>query len=197
MLVKPDALGFDEVTASCLVKVPIGTGVQAVEGVQTAGYNIHCGVLEARSDLNASLHVHTDAGMAVAAQQDGLLPITQTALRFYKHLGMHAFEGFASALEERQRIGKDLGPFKAMLMLNHGLLTAGRSVCEAFVLMKFLVTACEVQLRVQASGASYNTPVEETCLNTARAWNAPQRPHSAEWSYLLRTLDKIDPSYKS
>ena len=197
MLVKPNDLTFEEVTASSLVKVPIGLGNANPEGVQSAGYNIHCGVLEARRDLNSSLHVHTEAGMAVAAQRDGLLPLGQTALRFYKHLGFHAFEGFASQQDERERIGSDLGPFKAMLMLNHGLLTCGKSVCETFVLMKFLVTACEVQLRLQASGAPYQTPPEAVCLDTARTWNASDRERPAEWPAMLRMLDRIDASYRN
>ena len=197
MLVKPNDLMFEEVTASSLVKVPIGLGHANPPGVQAAGYNIHCGVLEARPEINSSLHVHTEAGMAVAAQRDGLLPLGQTALRFYKHLGFHAFEGFASHREERERIGRDLGPFRAMLLLNHGLLTCGKSVCEAFVMMKFLVTACDVQLRLQSSGASYQTPPEEICVSTARTWNASDRERPAEWPAMLRMLDRVDPSYRN
>jgi ribulose-5-phosphate 4-epimerase/fuculose-1-phosphate aldolase len=196
-LVKPNDLTFEEVTASSLVKVDLVKGPEDPSSIQASGYNIHTGVLLARPDINASLHVHTDAGMAVAAQRDGLLPLSQTALRFYKHLGMHDFEGIATEEEERHRIAKDLGGFKAMLLLNHGLLTCGKSVCEAVVLMKFLVTACEVQLRVQASGAPTITPPEEICLATARRWNAADRDRPAEWPAMLRMLDRLDASYRA
>jgi ribulose-5-phosphate 4-epimerase/fuculose-1-phosphate aldolase len=195
-LVKSNDLTFEEVTASSLVKIDLVKGAEDPSSIQASGFNIHTGVLLARPDLNASLHVHTDAGMAVAAQRDGLLPLSQTALRFYKHLGLHSFEGIATEEEERYRVAEDLGSFKAMLLLNHGLLTCGKSVCEAIVLMKFLVTACEVQLRIQASGAPVVTPSEDVCLATARRWNEADRDRPAEWPAMLRMLDRIDTSYR-
>jgi ribulose-5-phosphate 4-epimerase/fuculose-1-phosphate aldolase len=196
-LVKPNDLTFEEVTASSLVKIDLEKGAEDPGAIQASGFNIHTGVLLARPDVNASLHVHTEAGMAVAAQQGGLLPLSQTALRFYRHLGVHSFEGIATQEEERHRVAQDLGPFKAMLLLNHGLLTCGKSVCEAIVLMKFLVTACEVQLRVQASGAPTITPSEEACMATARHFNAADRDRPAEWPAMIRMLDRIDTSYRN
>ncbi len=195
-LVKPNDLTFEEVTASSLVKIDLEKGAEDPASIQASGFNIHTGVLLARQDVNATLHVHTEAGMAVAAQQGGLLPLTQTALRFYKHLGVHSFDGVATDEEERYRVAQDLGPYKAMLLLNHGLFTCGRSISEAIVVMKFLVTACEVQLRIQASGAPFIIPSEEACMATARHFNAADRDRPAEWPALLRMLDRIDTSYQ-
>ena len=196
-LVKPNELGFDEVTASSLVKVHIEHGpVDPKQEIQVSGYNIHTAVLEARSDIGAVLHVHTEPGMAIAAQRDGLLPLSQTALRFYKHIGRHEYEGFAEDKDERQRIARDLGRFKSLLMVNHGLLTCGRDVCEAFVLMKFLIAACDVQLRIQASGAPTVQPPEDVCFKTAERWNDPNRYRPAEWPALLRFADRHDPSFR-
>lgn len=133
-------------TASNLVKVDIdGNSLDDVPlDINPAGFVIHSAIHKARSDASCVFHTHTRAGVAVSAQARGLLPISQHALRFYNRIGYHAFEGIALDLAERERLVKDIGSHNVLILQNHGLLTCGKSVKEAFELMYYLDMACKI-----------------------------------------------------
>ncbi|MFA5120962.1 MAG: class II aldolase/adducin family protein [Zavarzinia sp.] len=173
---------FGEMRPDTLVKIDhegraVGGEVVGGEAGETgrvnrAGFVIHSAIHAARPDLACVIHTHTAAGVAVAAQEQGLLPISQQALKFYGHLAYHDYEGIALDLDERQRLVRDLGPaHKAMILRNHGLLAAGRSIPEAFSTIYMLETACQIQVKAQAGGATLHIPSEEVCRRTAAQYN--------------------------
>lgn len=197
-LVKPAAIRFSEVTASNLIKVSVAGERRdaAPLPADQAGINIHGAVYEARPDVHAVHHSHTIAGMTIAAQKDGLLPLSQHALRFYDQLAYHAYEGIALASEERVRLKRDLGgAARGMILRHHGLLTAGRSVAEAMVLMYYLDLACQIQVKAQASGAALTTPAPEVCREIARQIEGNGLTGDEEWPALRRLADTLDPAY--
>lgn len=199
-LINPYGLMFSEVTASNLVKVDRdGTILESAgHGVNQAGFVIHGAIHMARPDVACVLHCHTRAGMAVACMEDGLLPITQFALQFYDRVAYHAYEGVALELGERERLIADLGDRHVMILRNHGLLTAGRSVAEAFILAYYLEKACQVQVAAMASGAKLVIPPPEVCELTARQFDeGPEGSGLGEWPTMLRLLDRVAPDYKT
>ena len=133
--------------------------------------------------------------MAVSAQRDGLLPLTQKSLRFYDRTGYHDYEGLALDLDERRRIAASLGAHKALILRNHGLLTVGASVTEAFTVMRGLEFACQAHIAAQSGSAPLVTPPPEVCEHTARQFEANSDPGGREWPAFLRLLDRLDPSY--
>src|SRR3989440_3268564 len=137
---------YSEITASSLVKIDLDGEIvwkpDTDYGINKSGYVIHGAIHRARGDVACVLHTHTRAGMAVAAMKCGLLPLSQTAIRFVGHIGYHDYEGPAVGLRERQRIVKDLGPHDALIMRNHGLLTCGASIPQAFHTMYQLELSC-------------------------------------------------------
>jgi ribulose-5-phosphate 4-epimerase/fuculose-1-phosphate aldolase len=141
--------------------------------------------------LKCVLHTHTRAGIAVSAMNCGLLPLSQTSIRFHGHIGYHEFEGPAIDLEERERIVKDLGPHNALIMKNHGLLTCGPSVPEAFNLMYQLEQSCRSQVDAMAAGKELNVPGENVLAHTAHLYQpGTRRPYGVlEWPAMLRLLD--------
>ncbi len=196
LLINPYGLMFDEITASTLVKIdkegnivddPTGLGINH------AGFVIHGCVHEARPEINCVIHTHTRAGCAVSAQKGGLLPISQHALRTYGMLTYHDYEGIALELDERTRMAADLGKTsKAMVLRNHGLLTLGDSVGEAFELMYYLDTACQIQIDALAGGRVEARLIDE---QTARkGFEQFKGPGGAEvnkaWQALLRMLER-------
>jgi ribulose-5-phosphate 4-epimerase/fuculose-1-phosphate aldolase len=210
-LINPYGLMFDEITASSLVK--IGLDGHAVEPspypVNPAGFVIHSAIHGARGDAQCVLHTHTKAGCAVAAQQDGLLPVNQMSLEFYGKVAYHDYEGIALDLDEQARLVRDLGDKPVMILRNHGLLTVGRDPQQAFLRMYYLEKACEIQLTAQAGGQALVIPPKEVCEHAERQFNAPAVPSSdgrtlvdesgydLAWSALLRLLDRLDPGYKN
>ena len=199
-LLNPYGLLFEEVTASNLVKIDIDGNVveDTAYTVNPAGFTIHSAVHRARSDINCVLHTHTRAGMAVAATERGLLPLSQMALQFYGRLAIHEYEGIALDLDERDRIARDLGDKKAMILRNHGLLTAGATVAEAFSLMYYLERACEIQISALSMGEALVEPSPEVCERVARQYEGDGEPGGErEWRALLRELDRSEPDYKS
>jgi ribulose-5-phosphate 4-epimerase/fuculose-1-phosphate aldolase len=199
-LINPYGLLFHEITASSLVKIDLDGNPIDDPAAETnyAGFVIHSAIHAAREDVGCVLHTHTSAGMAVSAQVDGLLPITQHALRFYGHLAYHDYEGIALDLDERRRLVADLGDHRAMILRNHGLLTAGRTVPEAFHLMHFLERSCQAQVMAQAGGARLNLPNENVRRHTAGQFADYGRETPAghrSWPGLIRLLDKLDPGY--
>lgn len=199
-LINPFGLLFDEIQADNLVTVgPDGellddpTGL----GINRAGFVIHSAVHQARPDAVCVMHTHTLAGVAVSSLRDGLLPYTQHAARFYGRIGYHAYEGVAVDLDERARLVRDLGPHKALMLRNHGLLTCGASVGEAFELMFFLEFACRAQLQIQATGQPIAAPARDAIERAAATFDgAAGRSGPRLWQALLRKLDRTDPSYR-
>jgi ribulose-5-phosphate 4-epimerase/fuculose-1-phosphate aldolase len=199
-LINAYGLLFDEIRASDLVKIdhegnivddPTGLGVNQ------AGFVIHSAVHMARPEIACVLHTHTAAGIAISAQKQGLLPLSQHAMRFHGRLSYHDYEGIALDLDERQRLQANLGRNYAMVLRNHGLLTCGRTVREAFDTMYYLQRACEAQVVAQSGGAELVLPPVAVAEKVARQFERPNRPSDKkDWPALLRLLDRSDPSYK-
>ena len=140
-LINPYGMLYEEMTASSMLKIDLEGNVlfnTTEYGVNQAGFVIHSAVHAARHDVECIIHTHTRAGMAVSSMQCGLLPMTQTGMRFVGHLGYHDYEGPAIDLDEQKRLVRDLGTASTLILRNHGLLTAGTTVCEAFVVMHWL-----------------------------------------------------------
>ncbi len=188
---------FHEMQPSDLVKIdPSGRAVDDAmkygeQRVNVAGFTIHSAVHMARHDLACVIHTHTADGIAVSCLEEGLLPITQHALKFYGHLGYHAYEGIALDLEERERLVKSLGSHRAMILRNHGLLAAGRTIAEAFLNIYFLERACQAQVKALSGGRKLSMPPVEVCERTAAQFNREEGlAHSQmAWESALRLLD--------
>lgn len=192
---------WDEISASTLVKITIDGDIvddPTGYGINRAGYVIHSAVHRARADVDCVIHTHTQAGIAVSAQDQGLLPISQHAMRFTGNLAYHDYEGLALELDEQKRLVADLGMHKAMILRNHGLLTCGASVMEAFDYMYYLERACQTQISAMSGGAKLRIPPAAVAEKTANQFkNLPYKPKRPEWKAMLRMLDKTDPSYKN
>src|SRR4026209_723789 len=197
-LMKRHELLWTEVTASNLVKVDMHDDLDEKAGVNRPGFTLHGGVLKGRPDVNCAVHVHTETGMAIAGLTSGLRMVSQQAIRFYKRVGYHAYEGITEDFEERARINRDLGQNRAMIMHNHGLLTIGKSAREAFVLMKHLIDAADIQLKLEATGAEVIEVPPEVCAKTAEQYEHHDAGRgSHDWAAYLRMLDQIDTSYRN
>jgi len=199
-LINAFGLRFDEVTASNLVKVDgAGNVVGAVPApVNQSGFRLHAAVHKSRPDAACVMHLHHPAGIAVGMQEDGLLPLSPYALRFYGTLAYHDYEGIAMTPDEQARLVHDLGARPVMLMRNHGSLTVGRTIAEAFVLMETLDRACDVQLRAQAAGVPLRQPPDAICAKTHDQLLGDGAPEGVlEWPSLLRRLDAVSPTYRS
>lgn len=201
-LINPYGVLFDEITASSLLKVDLeGNVVGSQAALNPAGFVIHGAIHMARPELVCVLHTHTPAGAAVATQRDGLLPINQQALVIFDDVAYHDYEGAALNLGERERILSDLGDRRILVLRNHGLLTVGRSVGEAFVTMYRMERACRYQLAFQAAGAPAYPLPEEVRLRTIEqgrkiyGQGGFARP-GAEWESLVQRLDRKDSSYR-
>ena len=200
-LINAYGYAYEEVTASSLVKIDFdgkvvldsGTGY----GINRAGFVIHSAVHRARHDVGCVIHTHSPAGMAVSALACGLLPLTQNAM-FFGEIGYHDYEGPAVDLDEQARLVRDLGTGAALVLRNHGLLTAGSTVCEAFVVMHWLEKACQAQLMAMACNAPLNMPAAEVVKLTNDRYKPGQRRNitELEWPAMLRMLERRDPSYR-
>jgi ribulose-5-phosphate 4-epimerase/fuculose-1-phosphate aldolase len=199
ILFKRHDLLFEEVTASNLVKLDLnGKPVTESENINAAGFNIHGAVLRARPEINCTLHTHTIAGMAVAAWREGLLPVSQGAMRFYNRISYHEYEGLGENPAECARIARDLGPKnKAMILRNHGLLTCAESVAQAIFMMKQLVTSCEVQTMLLAMKGAPSMPPSEVCETTAQQWERYDEGGArANFPAYRRIVMREDPSLR-
>ncbi len=197
-LMKRHELLYTEVTASNLAKVSMDEDLDESAGVNRPGFTLHGGVLSARADVNCAIHVHTAAGMAIAGLKSGLRMVSQQAIRYYKRIGYHAYEGITEDFGERERINKDLGQNRAMIMHNHGLLTVGKTARESFVLMQHLLEAAEIQLMLEATGSELIEIPPEVCEKTAAQYEKHDSGRgSADWAAFLRMLDKIDRSFRN
>src|SRR5437773_5566510 len=165
-LMKQHALLWTEVTASNLVKVDMDEDLDERAGVNRPGFTLHSAILRGRADVNCAVHVHTRTGMAIAGLKRGLRMISQEAVRFFGSLGYHPYEGITEDFDERDRLIAHLGDNRAMIMHNHGVLTVGRTAREAFILMKHLLEAAEIQLAMHATGAEMIEIAPDICKKT-------------------------------
>jgi ribulose-5-phosphate 4-epimerase/fuculose-1-phosphate aldolase len=196
-LIKQHELLYTEVTASNLVKVSMDDDLDESSGVNRPGFTLHGGVLAARPDVNCAVHVHTETGMALAGLQHGLRMVSQPAVRFFNRIGYHDYEGITEDFGERTRINKALGKNRALILHNHGLLTVGKTVREAFVLMKSLLEAADIQLKMEATGGALIEIPASICEKTAHQYEHHDSGRgSADWPAYLRMLDGIDRGYR-
>ncbi len=197
-LINPFGLGFDEVRASNLVKVDVRGRIvgESPYRVNPTGFTIHGAVHAARPDAHCVMHLHTTAGIAVSMLRCGLLPLSQHAMRFYKNIAYHDYEGVALDPAEEKRLTKDLGQHKAMILHNHGTLTCGVTVAEAYVLMATLEKACVTQLAAMAASKDLVVPPEEVLdLAVSQLIDDSTPEGELEWPSLLRRLERDDPSF--
>jgi ribulose-5-phosphate 4-epimerase/fuculose-1-phosphate aldolase len=202
-LINPYGLMFDEITASSLIKIDAQGNKLDGSGfpVNPAGFTIHSAIHSARHDAQCVMHTHTLNGIAVSAQRGGVLPLSQQSIFVLSSLSYHDYEGVALRDEEKPRLVADLGPDNNYLMLrNHGLLTLGRSVADAFLAMYFFEAVCTIQVRAMAGGAEL-IPVDPRIIGTAaeqaRVATRGIGGGALAWPGLLRRLDRIDPSFRT
>lgn len=201
-LINPYGLRFDEVTASNLVTVDLDGTILRDEygaGINAAGFTIHSAVHAARPEIDCVMHTHTVAGVAVASMAEGILPLNQWSMQFFNRVAFHDYEGIALNLDERERLVADLGTRKSMILRNHGLLTCGGTVGEAFTLMYNLERTCKAQVAILSSGAPLNHVSPDLAEFTAQQYdNAtvnrgnPDVP-DPEWQAYLRLALKLYP----
>ena len=198
-LINPFGLAFDEITASSLVKIDMDGNKlsDSPYPVNAAGFVIHSAVHMARPDALCVMHLHNDDGISLSMCGEGLLPLSQHAMMFYNRIGYHDYEGIALSLDERARLIADLGPHKAMVLRNHGLLTCGGTVAEAYMRMNYLDKAARTQMKAMAATSDLRMPPPEVAEHTASQHAADRSPlGNREWPSLLRRLDRIDASYR-
>jgi ribulose-5-phosphate 4-epimerase/fuculose-1-phosphate aldolase len=201
-LINPYGMLFDEITASSLVKIDM-QGAKVEDSpwpVNPAGFTIHSAVHAARHDIQCVLHTHTLNGVAVSAQADGVLPISQQSIFVLDSLAYHDYEGVALRDDEKPRLVKDLGDKTYLMLRNHGLLTVGRSVAAAFAAMYTFEATCNIQIRALAGGKTLtrvNQNIIDTAMEQSRTATLNKGPEGLVWPGLLRRLDRIDPSYRT
>src|ERR1700730_620752 len=197
-LINPYGLLFEEVTASSLIRVDqyrnkISDSPFIVNG---AGFAIHSIIQASRDGVQCVLHTHTRAGVAVSAQRCGVLPISQQSTFVLGSLAYHAYEGVALHDEERPRLRADLGDANFLMLRNHGLLTVGVTIADAFLSMYIFETACQIQISAQSGGelTSIQPEILDTAAEAARIQNDGLGGRFV-WPALLRKLERIDGSY--
>ncbi|MEZ4449989.1 MAG: class II aldolase/adducin family protein [Nannocystaceae bacterium] len=201
-LINPYGMMFEEITASSLVKIDLeGRKVdESPYPVNPAGFTIHSAIHEVREDAQCVMHLHTVDGTAVSVMEGGLLPLTQTAMAVHADLAYHEYEGIALEADERPRLQRDLGERRAMLLWNHGTLTLGASVGEAFVRMYLLERACSMQVRMMAGPGLHRPPAgvaDKVAAQVADVSFDEVVVRQLAWPALRRMLDRRDPSYRS
>jgi len=200
-LINAYGLLFEEMTATSLVKVDLDGKIvlDTPHVINPAGFTIHSAIHAARKDAGCVLHTHTKAGVAVSAQAEGLLPLSQISLLPYASLAYHDYEGIALNEDEKPRLVADLGDRNFMVLRNHGLLTVGATIPDAFLFMYALETACQTQIAAQSGGnelvrvaapivAGIQAQAEQVLKGMGGA---------LAWPGLLRKLDRRDPSYRN
>lgn len=199
-LINPYGMLFSEITASSLVKVDL-EGRKVMDSpydINPAGFTIHSAIHAAREDAQCVLHVHSINGVAVSAQASGVLPISQHSIFVLSSLAYHDYEGVALNEDEKPRLVRNLGDKRFFMLRNHGLLTVGETVAEAFVAMYFFEATCMIQVRAQAGGELVH--VSPRIVAGAQAqWQQVTRGvgGALAWPALRRKLDRLDPSYRS
>ncbi len=199
-LINPYGVMFDEITASSLVRIDTdGNKLQESPfPVNPAGFTIHSAVHGARHDAACVLHVHSLNGVAVSAQKEGVLPLSQQSIFVLSSIGYHDYEGVALNDEEKPRLVADLGRNTYLMLRNHGLLTVGKTIADAFLNMYTFEAACNIQIRAQAGGGEL-THIPQQIIDGAMAQSRTATKSLGgmlAWPGLLRRLDRIDPSWR-
>src|SRR3984893_9316573 len=206
MLINPMGLMFNEVTASNILKVDFDGNLVAPSEYEPiyAGVVIHGAIYLGRPDVEVVVHTHTEADIAVGALEEGLLPLSQWAMRFYNRLGYHDYEGVSLDMDERTRLQQSIGDNPVLVLRNHGLLATGRNVAEAFSSTYHFERAAEAQLKIQAAvaaGAKMVIPSPDTCEKQAAQFatmgNTPRLGGQREWPALLRLAERLDPGFRT
>ena len=199
-LINPFGMLFEEIRPADLVKVDMeGKVLEPTPwAVNLAGFVIHSAIHTARHDVVCAMHLHTPDGVAVSALEEGLLPLSQTALLTFGDLAYHEFEGIALRMDERERLVADLGDRNVMLLRNHGTLTLGATVADAFTSMYFLETACTIQVRTLGMGRPVHPVSAEAIDRVGQMRMSRGSPIARDlaWPALLRRLDRIDPGWR-
>ncbi len=199
-LINPYGLMFDEITASSLVRVDQDCNKLSDSPfpVNPAGFVIHSAIHAVREDAGCVLHTHSRAGVAVSAQKCGVLPISQQSTFVLGSLGYHAYEGVALRDEEKPRLQADLGTANYLMLRNHGLLTVGKTIADAFLNMYIFEATCRIQLDAQAGGelVHVNPKILEGIAGVMKTATAGQGANLA-WPALLRKAERLDPGYKT
>lgn len=199
-LINPYGLMFDEITASSLVKVDqqCNKVIDSPFPVNPAGFVIHSAVHEARPDAQCVMHTHTRAGVAVSAQRCGVLPISQQSTFLLASLAYHDYEGVAFRPEEKPRLQADMGRANFLVLRNHGLLVAGKTIADAFLSMYTFESVCQIQLAAQAGGELVQIPqqIVQGVREAMRVQTGGQGGNFV-WPALIRKLDRLDPGYKT
>lgn len=201
LLMNPAGLGWDEITASSLATIDFDGNIVSHAGLKLApaGYNFHSGILKARPDLACVFHTHEPASVVISATGGDLPIVSQGGCRLHGELGLHGFEGLANQSDEVPRIIADLGQGHALIMLNHGALSVGASLGEAFGWMRTLIDECRLGERAMATGRQIRTIPEDVQIRTKNQMGGgrpgPRDDHS--WQYWLRFAEKLDPAFAS
>lgn len=201
-LINPLGLMFEEMTASSLIKVDLeGNALMETPYIpNAAGFVIHSAIHAAREDAGCVLHLHTDYGIALSNLKDGLKLLCQSSIPAWSQVAYHDYEGFAVNDGEKERLVADMGEKSAMILRNHGTLTVGETVAQAFELMFFLEKACRVQILTQSTGAEIYPMSQESIDNAFRDLRAVAGAKGADtfvWPAILRKLDRMDTSYRT
>ncbi len=200
-LINPYGLLFEEITASSLIKIDLqGNKLEeSAFSVNPAGFTIHSAIHAARHDAQCVMHTHTLNGIAVSAQQGGVLPLSQQSIFVLGSLGYHDYEGLALRDDEKPRLVADLGRNTYLMLRNHGLLTLGPTIADAFLAMYVFETVCTIQVRAMAGGAPLirvDPGIIATAAEQARQATRGVGGGALTWPGLLRRLDRADPSYR-
>ena len=199
-LINPYGLMFDEITASSLVKVDQDCNkvITSAYPVNPAGFVIHSAIHAARPDIQCVLHTHTRAGIAVSAQKNGVLPISQQSTFVLASLAYHDYEGVAFRDDEKPRLQADMGEANFLMLRNHGLLTVGKTIADAFLSMYTFENTCQIQIAAQAGGGELTQVNPRIIEGVGQALRVQTGGLGGAfvWPALIRKLDRIDPSYK-
>jgi len=197
-LINKFGLRYDEVTASNLLEIDLdGNIVNGVGEINETGYVIHGAIHKNRKDIYCVMHTHSRAGLAVSCFKEGLKPMIQDSAIFYNRVSYHEWEGMSTDSEECDRLSKSLGANKVMILRNHGLLTCGESIAEAFMLMYYLDRACKTQIDAESTGEKLNIPSDNIMEYAAGQYDDPRfKLGRHEWPALIRLLDDKKSIYK-
>jgi len=196
-LINPYGFLFDEITASSLVKVNLKGKILSDTNnfINPAGFTIHSAIHESREDAHCIVHLHSNDGVAVASLKDGLLPLSQTGMLVRSQIAYHDYEGVALFEEEKERLVKDLGEARLMILRNHGTLALGKNVAEAFTNIYFLEKACSYQVRALSGNLELNYPSEESIETTRQQGEGREMAAALLWPAVKRKMERLDSSF--
>ncbi len=196
-LINPYGFLFDEITASNLVKVNLKGKILSDTNnfINPAGFTIHSAIHESRGDAHCIVHLHSNDGVAVASLKDGLLPLSQTGMLVRSQIAYHDYEGVALFEEEKERLVKDLGEARLMILRNHGTLAIGKNVAEAFTNIYFLEKACSYQVRALSGNLELNYPSEESIETTRQQGEGREMAAALLWPAVKRKMERLDSSF--